>query len=220
MNAADLHGGTAGGSNPTSARARRVFLAGFTTSRDPELRAYAATHPDTPRRALNTLSNDGNWQVRAAAARNPRLRPRRLRRLARDEHRVRVAVAENPNTDRRTLTRLAFDPNALAREAAARNPQLLSRLCTVLAWDHVDTVAAAAAENPNTDDRVTAGLIVAAARAGNDTAWRAAAAHWPAATADTIRLLCDTHPEATDAEIISLAEATTGEPGPNHWRRS
>lgn len=96
----------------------------FSREGDWEERAAVARNPALPGPGRERLRGDGDWWVRAAVAENPHATPQDLLWLAHDtEHvTIREGVAAHPNTPGEVLTRLAADGERAVRLQVARNP--------------------------------------------------------------------------------------------------
>lgn len=96
----------------------------FSREGDWEERAAVARNPALPGPGRERLRRDADWWVRAAVAENPHATPQDLLWLAQDaEHvTIREGVAAHPNTPGELLTRLATDGERAVRLQVARNP--------------------------------------------------------------------------------------------------
>jgi 3-methyladenine DNA glycosylase AlkC len=75
---------------------------------------------------LNECSNNKDWIIRRAVAKNTNTSIELLIKLSDDKNgHVRKLVAENPNTSSDTLDKLSDDDDAYVRHSAARNPNYI-----------------------------------------------------------------------------------------------
>lgn len=109
----------------------------FSREGDWEERAAVARNPALPEPGRERLRDDADWWVRAAVTENPHATPQDLQRLAQDtEHvTIREGVAGHPNTPGEILTRLATDGERAVRLQVARNPSAPPEALEYLAGD-------------------------------------------------------------------------------------
>lgn len=102
-----------------------------------EMRAAVARNPHLPDPARAQLSEDEDWWVRAAVAENPSASPEELTRLAGDQEHITIKehVAAHPNTPGDVLVTLADDGDPAVRAQVARNPSTPPEALARLATD-------------------------------------------------------------------------------------
>lgn len=102
-----------------------------------EMRAAVARNPHLPDPARAQLSEDEDWWVRAAVAENPSASPAELTRLAGDQEHITIKehVAAHPNTPGDVLVTLADDGDPAVRAQVARNPSTPPEALARLATD-------------------------------------------------------------------------------------
>ncbi|GGL18886.1 hypothetical protein [Deinococcus radiotolerans] len=123
------------------------LLAQVALNGDWEERAAVARNAFLPDAARSALCGDEDWWVRAAAAENPAATPADLTHLAQDtEHvTIREHVAAHPHAPGDVLLRLAQDGDPAVRLQAARNPSTPPEALDALAQDPRFTVREAVA---------------------------------------------------------------------------
>ena len=95
--------------------------------------AYETTDVNT----LSLLSEDDNYCVRTAVARNPKVSEEILAKLADDEScLVRASVAKNNNTSKETLKKLSDDEAYTVRKGVAYNENTPEECLAKLAKDN------------------------------------------------------------------------------------
>ncbi len=169
--------------------------------------------------------DDSHWEIRAAAARNPKATPEHITKaLSDDDTDVRAAAARNPKATPEHITRALGDPSAFVRAAAIRNPKATPGHITKALGDRHWGVRAAAIRNPKAtpghitkalDDSIESVRIeaishpkatpehITKALSDDDTDVRAAAARNPKATPEHItRALGD-----PDSDVRKIARA-------------
>ncbi|EYB66508.1 hypothetical protein DEIPH_ctg103orf0035 [Deinococcus phoenicis] len=147
---------------------------------------YRLEHHDLEAELFARLAREGDWEARAALARNAHLPGFLLPSLADDQDWwVRASVAENPNTVPEHLAVLAReDDHAVIRENVARHPHTPGETLADLAGDGEAAVRLQAARNPSTPPEALARL------AGDDRyATREAVAAHPLTPPEVVRAL-------------------------------
>lgn len=104
---------------------------------DWDVRAAMARNPNLPDSVREQLCDDPDWWVRAAVAENPQATPDELARLARNQEHVTIKehVAAHPHTPGVLLTQLASDGDPAVRAAVASNPSSPPEALASLASD-------------------------------------------------------------------------------------
>lgn len=120
------------------------MLAFLARQGEPSIQCAVARHPQTPAKVLKKLiDNSTDATVRRAAASNPHISIKLLRRLVGDsEASVRVAVAHHPHAPLDVLETLALDADFLVRAAVASHCKLSLELYQLLVNDVDSTVRA------------------------------------------------------------------------------
>lgn len=119
---------------------------------DWERRAAVARNPWLPDAARAGLAADPDWWVRAAVAENPNAQPAELEALAgeADHVTVREHVAAHPHTPGAVLLALARDGDRAVRLGVAQNPSAPPEALDVLAADERFSTREAVAAHPLT----------------------------------------------------------------------
>ena len=125
----------------------------FAWKGDWETRAAVARNPALPERARTHLASDDDWWVRAAIAENPNAQPAELTALAAEQGHVTIRehVAAHVHTPGEVLIRLARDGDAAVRAQVARNPSAPPEALAALATDERFGTREAAAAHPLSD---------------------------------------------------------------------
>lgn len=128
------------------------LFARFAREGDWEVRAAVARNAHLPAFLLPYLAADEDWWVRASAAENSTLLPDQLLELAgeADHAVIRENVARHPHSPASCLERLARDGEAAVRLQVARNPSAPPEALNALAGDERYAVREAVAAHPLT----------------------------------------------------------------------
>lgn len=102
-----------------------------------DMRAAMARNPNLPESVRAQLCDDPDWWVRAAVAENPQTTPSELTQLADNQEHVTIKehVAAHPNSPGHLLLKLANDGDPAVRTAVARNPSAPPEALVTLAGD-------------------------------------------------------------------------------------
>lgn len=121
---------------------------------------YRLEHHDLEGTTFQAAVQTGDWELRAALARNPALPAALQAQLVQDpDWWVRASVAENPNATPEQLATLALeDDHAVIRENAARHPHTPPGTLLSLAGDGEAAVRLQVARNPSTPPEAMAWL--------------------------------------------------------------
>ena len=125
----------------------------FAWKGDWETRAAVARNPELPLRARAHLAQDDDWWVRAAVAENPNAQPAELTALAAEQGHVTIRehVAAHVHTPGQVLLRLARDGDPAVRAQVARNPSTPPQALALLASDERFGTREAVAAHPLCD---------------------------------------------------------------------
>ncbi|GAA5503861.1 hypothetical protein Dxin01_03628 [Deinococcus xinjiangensis] len=150
----------------------------LSTEGDWDVRAAMARNPNLPDSVREQLCDDPDWWVRAAVAENPQATPDELVKLARNQEHITIKehVAAHPHSPGVLLTQLASDGDPAVRAAVARNPSAPPEALLSLASDERFSTREAVAAHALTPEDI---LVHLASDPNERVAYVARLRHWP-----------------------------------------